>query len=311
VPPERAHDILAAMIPTREWVEVALDYRCNLRCLGCRACEDTGASLSPTDALAVLREARAARIANLWIGGGEPTLRPELPSLIAAARKLGFSRVLVQTNGVRLSYLEYAAALVHKGATDLSFNVKSHRAEVHDALGRSPGSHALLLKALANVSGLDVSVAADVLLARSSLPDLAATIDSFAERGISRFTLWLLSAADSDDAEVTREIPSFAELVAPVHEAFEVAARRGVELVSLHTPPCTLAPEHRAQYLPAAKLRLQVVDPSGRSFPLESSPFEGGRYVDSCSRCSARQGCAGLREDHLRLHGAGDLEALD
>lgn len=299
------------MIDAREWVEVALDYRCNLRCLGCRACEDSGASLSPTDVLAVLREARTAGIANLWIGGGEPTLRPELPKLIAAARKLGFRRVLVQTNGVRLSYAQYAAALVHSGATDLSFNVKSHRADVHDALGRSPGSHELLLKALANVSALDVSLAADVLLARSSLPELPATIDAFAERGIRRFTLWLLSAADSDDAEVTREIPSFAELAAPLHEAFEVAARRGVELSSLHTPPCTLAAEHRARYLPAARLRLQVVDPSGRSFPLETSPFEGGRWVEGCARCSARQGCAGLREDHLRLHGSGDLAPLD
>lgn len=299
------------MTLTRDWIELALDYRCNLRCLGCRACEDSGASLSPKDAIALLREARAARIPNLWLGGGEPTLRPELPSLIAAARKLGFARVLVQTNGVRLAYPQYATALVSSGATDLSFNVKSHRAEVHDALGRSPGSHELLLKALANVSTLDVLLAADVLLSRSTLPDLATTIDAFAERGIRRFTLWLLSAADSDDAEVTREIPSFAELAAPVQAAFEVAARRGVELFTLHTPPCTLLPEHRAKYLPAAKLRLQVVDPSGRSFPLESSPFEGGRRIDECSRCSARRGCAGLRDDHLRLHGPAGVVAID
>lgn len=288
-----------------EWLELALDYRCNLRCLGCRACEGGDERLAAADALAILKSARARGASKLWIGGGEPTLRPELPKLIAAARALGFARVLLQTNGLRLAYASYAAALVDAGVTDVCFNVKSHRAEVNDALTRSEGSHALLLEGIANVAarGRDVRLAADVLLCRDTAPDLAETVRAFAARGIARFTLWLLSAVDSDDPEVARAVPRLDQVTGPIAEAGRVADALGVELVTLHTPPCTLAPSDRARYLPARSLRLLVVDPSGRSFPLESSPFEGGVYPESCRVCSVRDTCGGARADYLRLHG--------
>ncbi|MBI2392102.1 MAG: radical SAM protein [Deltaproteobacteria bacterium] len=290
-----------------EWLEIALDYRCNLRCLGCRACDGGDERLAAADALAILRGARARGVAKLWIGGGEPTLRPELPKLIAAARSLGFERVLLQTNGLRLAYASYAAAIVDAGLTDVSFNVKSLRAEVNDALTRTEGSQALLLEGIANVAavarGQGVRLAADVLLCRDTAPDLAETVRAFAARGITRFTLWLLSAADSDDPEVARAVPRLDQLTGPIADAGRVADALGVELVSLHTPPCTLAPSDRPRYLPARSLRLLVVDPSGRSFPLESSPFEGGVYPEPCRACPVRESCGGARADYLRLHG--------
>jgi MoaA/NifB/PqqE/SkfB family radical SAM enzyme len=293
-----------------DWVEIALDYRCNLRCLGCRACEDNGERLGPAEVLQVLREARARDVPNLWIGGGEPTLRADLASIIATSRALGFSRVLLQTNGVRLAYAPFAAAVVRAGVTDVSLNVKSHRAEVHDRLSRVEGSHALLLAGLANLRTSPVRIAADILLTRATVPDLAATVTDFANRGVTRFTLWLLSAADSADPAVAAEVPSLTELADPIAEAAAAADRYGAELVSLHTPPCTLRRDHRDRYLPARSLRLVVVDPSGRSFPLENSPFEGGTFLEACGRCTSRSTCSGARSDYLSLHGPAGLNPI-
>lgn len=303
----------SAAMPARaehDWVEVALDYRCNMRCLGCRACDDTGERLAAPDVLQILHEARARGVPNLWVGGGEPTLRDDLPSIVAAARALGFSRVLLQTNGLRLAYARYADALVRAGVTDFSFNVKSHRADVHDALGRREGSHALLLRAVDNVVAHGVRVSADVLLARSTVRDLEATVRDFAGRGVRRFTLWLLSSADADDPDVRSEVPTYEETRDPVRAASVAADALGVELVSLHTPPCTLPSEHRHRYLPARALRLVVIDPSGRSFPLEASPFEGGAYVDGCAGCASRSRCGGLRADYLSLHGPSGVDPI-
>lgn len=298
------------MDPEHDWVEIGLDYRCNLRCLGCRACEDTGERLTATDALAILREARANGVPNLWIGGGEPTLRPELCALVARARSMGFARVLVQTNGLRLAYPEFAAALVAAGVTDVSFNVKSHRDEVNDALTRSEGSLALLRQGIANVVAHGIRASADVLLTRSTAPDLDATLRAFAALGVSRFTLWLLSAADSADPAVAREVPMLSELQAPLLAAGLAADALGVELVSLHTPPCSLPIAQRHRYLPAHALKLVVIDPSRRSFPLESSPLEGGTFVEACGRCTQRRACAGLRRDYLDLHGSDGVTPL-
>lgn len=288
------------------WLELALDYRCNLRCLGCHACQDTGESMSTTAAILSIRQGRQRGSSRLWLGGGEPTLRDDLLVLVRAARAVGYDEVLLQTNGMRLSYPAYRDAIVAAGVGEVRFNVKSHRAELHDRISGAD-CHALLLTALTGMSGTGLKVSADVLVTRSTLPDLPELIPFFATRGVARFVLWLLSAADSTDADVAREVPTLSEIAPVLSLAAIAATAAGVDLKSLHTPPCTLPPNLRRLFEPASSLGLIVTGPDGRSFPLESSSFEGGAYLEGCGRCVERSRCGGPRADYLALHGASEF----
>jgi uncharacterized radical SAM superfamily Fe-S cluster-containing enzyme len=49
------------------------------------------------------RAMAAAGPCNLQLSGGEPTLRDDLPEIIETARKIGFSFIQVNSNGIRLS----------------------------------------------------------------------------------------------------------------------------------------------------------------------------------------------------------------
>ncbi len=300
----------------RRWLELALDYRCNLRCLGCHACHDTGERLSSNEALALLRSGRARGIDGLWLGGGEPTLRDDLLPLVRMARELGYANVTVQTNGMRLAYADYRAALIRAGVTEVRLNVKSHRAEVHDRLSGGEKSHALLLDAVTGFSGTDIRLTADVLCARSTVADLPETITFFASRGVHGFALWLLSASDAPGAQraehlaIAAEVPRIEELVPALAKASAEARRLCVELRSLHTPPCTLPANLRHLFMPAAALSLVVMGPDRRPFDLESSPFEGGAYLQGCSNCVERARCGGPRADYIQLHGEGEFVPL-
>ena len=299
----------AAVRPDVQWLELALDYRCNLRCLGCMACHGGDDALSGAMVRGLLENARRRHIPNLWIGGGEPTLRDDLLRVIATAKRLGFNRILLQTNGMRLAYGPYVDALVAAGVTDVSLNVKSHRAEVHDALSRRDGTHALLIAAVRELARTRLRRFADVLVTKSTAPDLPQTVRLFAGHGVSRFTLWLLSAADVDDAEVKAEVPKISELHDHLRAAAAAADAAGVELVTLHTPPCTLPPELRRRWQSVRDLRLEVVDPGGHAFPLDTSPFEGSQYA-LCDSCAMHVRCAGPRTDYMRIHGHGELVPL-
>ena len=288
-------------------LELALDYRCNLRCIGCRACEDRGERIAPERAAALLREARDAGATAAWLGGGEPTLREDLPALVKRARDLGLGEVIVQTNAMRLAYPAYARALVEAGVTEVRVNAKSARADVHDRLSGEQGAHALLVRALENLSALPVRVTADVLLARSTAPHVDETVAFFADRGVRSFALWLLYGGD---ASVDEEIPRIADVVPAFERAHALAQSRGLELVSFHTPPCTLPPALRAAWRPARDLGIEVVDPGGHRFALDTSPFEGGGHVETCAGCAVRERCGGPRADYVRLHGAGEFRAL-
>jgi MoaA/NifB/PqqE/SkfB family radical SAM enzyme len=307
----RALPTLARAPGAERWLELALDYRCNLRCLGCHACHDTGESMSTTTAVHTLRAARSRGVTALWLGGGEPTLRPDLLGLVRTARALGFEDVLLQTNGMRLAYADYRDAVLAAGVTEVRFNVKSHRAEVHDRLSGA-ACHTLLQTALAGLASTPakVLVSADVLLTRSSLPDLPDLVPFYAERGVVRFVLWLLSSADSTESAVLEDVPSYREIVPQLAVAAKRAAALGVRLESLHTPPCVLPPDLRHLFAPASELGLTVVGPDGDAFALEASPFEGGAFLEGCASCRERPRCGGPRADYLRLHGAADLVPL-
>lgn len=83
-----------------------ITWRCNLRCPVCFA--TAGETPPPDPTLAELTE-RFARIfaatgpVNVQLSGGEPTMRQDLPEVVAACRDVGFAFVQLNTNGLRLA----------------------------------------------------------------------------------------------------------------------------------------------------------------------------------------------------------------
>ncbi|WP_303720153.1 radical SAM protein [Malonomonas rubra] len=108
-------------------VELELTQRCNLRCPVCfMAADDNQANLATDLTLAEI-ERQLISIMNqcgpqtsIQLTGGEPTVREDLPDIIALCREIGFSAIEVNTNGVVISrdrnYLERLAA---SGATGI------------------------------------------------------------------------------------------------------------------------------------------------------------------------------------------------
>jgi uncharacterized radical SAM superfamily Fe-S cluster-containing enzyme len=95
--------------------------QCNLHCPVCFASSGTLPG-------SVLKKDRIARmLASLLerggpcpvqFSGGEPTLREDLPDIVALARNMGFAHIQINTNGIRLARDEaYAVALKEAGAS--------------------------------------------------------------------------------------------------------------------------------------------------------------------------------------------------
>jgi 7,8-dihydro-6-hydroxymethylpterin dimethyltransferase len=117
--------------------------RCNLACPVCFA--DSSSKAAETDpSLASLERSLAGLYAaagevNLQISGGEPTMRDDLPALIAAARSLGFTFVQVNTNGLRLASEDgYAETLRAAGLASVFLQFDGTSDDVYRALRGRP-----------------------------------------------------------------------------------------------------------------------------------------------------------------------------
>jgi MoaA/NifB/PqqE/SkfB family radical SAM enzyme len=265
--------------------------------------------MSAREIVDALRRGYSDGARSLWLGGGEPTLRRDVLATASAARRMGYTRVKLQTNGMMLAVAGNAARAASAGVTEVAFSIKGATAESHDRLTRTPGAHALLVEAMDAVRSVGLAMEGDVLVYRDTARELPAIVERYTARGVSVWRVWMLAA--TGDPEADAQVPRIAEVMPFLVEAMELEiSTREDFITSLHTPPCTVPQRHRRCLFFARELAMRVVNPGGHSFMLEASPMEGGRYLPGCDRCVYRPRCGGLREDYLARFGEGEFQPV-
>lgn len=116
-PAHKSHTVLSIIDVTN---------RCNLKCPICFANAATAGYLyEPTQdeirsMLKNLRDNQPVAPNSIQFSGGEPTVRDDLPDLIAMAKELGFHHIEVNTNGIRISKdVDFLKRLMDAGLSTL------------------------------------------------------------------------------------------------------------------------------------------------------------------------------------------------
>lgn len=204
--------------PTLTFVPVAGD--CNCRCEACPI-----EPAPPVTADTVRARAEAERPAVLVLTGpGEPTLHPDLPRLIHAARRGGAGDVALVTNGRALAYPRTAARIAGLRPAAVAVTLRHPEAATHDELVRVPGAHTQALAGIRNLaqqSGDHTAVLARAVPHPALRGQLARLWDQARAQGAT--ALWL----DGDDEALQREAAALHDAGAPVVVGGAVAALIG------------------------------------------------------------------------------------
>jgi MoaA/NifB/PqqE/SkfB family radical SAM enzyme len=123
-----------------EKVIINLTYECSNDCRFCAVGDRPRRHGDFRRFARLLRDYRRRGVRALDLDGGEPALFPGLLPLISLARRLGFERVTVTTNGRALADRGFAARLLLSGITELLVSLHGHRAGVHEHHTRRKGS---------------------------------------------------------------------------------------------------------------------------------------------------------------------------
>ena len=159
--------------------------QCNLRCPVCFA----AAGMEPRPApdrdqiTRMLEMVRAsAGLCPIQISGGEPTMRNDLPEIVALAQAMGFDFIQINTNGIRLAQDEaYGRALVDAGATAMYLQFDGVTGSVYDEI-RGADLLPLKLKALENCVKWQVGVILVPTVVKRVNDDQIGTIIQFAKK---------------------------------------------------------------------------------------------------------------------------------
>jgi len=113
--------------------DLALTYRCNLKCVHCYNESREKQELATEDWQTVLKLIWDLGVPHVIFTGGEATLRRDLADLIRFAESLGMVTGLL-TNGVRLADDDYLAGLMDAGLDHVQITLESHDEKIHNQM---------------------------------------------------------------------------------------------------------------------------------------------------------------------------------
>jgi len=165
-------------------MDLAITYRCNNDCAHCyNARERTFPGLSTPEWIEVLDRTWALGIPHVVFTGGEPTLHPDLPELIAHAERNGQITGL-NTNARRLADPRFVERLVEAGLDHVQITLESHDASIHDHMVRAPGAWQQTVRGLRNVLETPLYVMTNTTMLRDNALSLAQTLEFLSAEGV-------------------------------------------------------------------------------------------------------------------------------
>ncbi len=169
--------------------DLALTYGCNNACRHCyNEPGRTGHGELPTRAWQeVLERLRAIGVPYVIFTGGEPTLREDLPELVAHAESLGLV-CGVNTNGRRLADAALCRALADAGLDHVQVTLNSTRPEVHDRLSGAAAWHESV-EGLRQAKAAGLHVLTNTTLLRENVGEAAELPDFLHRLGVSTFAM--------------------------------------------------------------------------------------------------------------------------
>ncbi|MBI3158511.1 MAG: radical SAM protein [Chloroflexi bacterium] len=206
--------------------------------------------LSTHQWITVLDKAWQNGIPHVIFTGGEPTLRNDLPELIAHAERNGQVTGLL-TSGHRLSESGYLKALLTAGLDHTLITLTGEHLDAWGAISSFTYWKDLLKE--------DISVAAHITISNQNFGDVIQLFDRIAEAGISSISLTANSAS----------------LTQLLEQAREEAGRRGLDLIwdlpvpysAMNPVALELAQDAEERQIPGAGKAWLYVEPDGDVLP--------------------------------------------
>jgi radical SAM protein with 4Fe4S-binding SPASM domain len=314
--------------------EIAVTYRCQNKCLFCYAESPARGrdvpEMSTVEVKKIIdRIFDEAHCPTVSFTGGEPTLREDLPELIAYAKSKGM-RVNLITNGLRCAEAPYVEGLKAAGLDSAQVSLEGPTAEVHDAIVRHPGAFAQSSRAVHVLRAAGIHTHTNTTICGSNRQHLLDLVDYIADELHSEYFSMNVIISTGTALHHGEEDVTYTEVGPLIEQIQQRAQEKGLKLVWYSPIPyCIFNPVTHGQGSKSCACvdGLLSVAPDGELLPCSS--FERGignllqhpfaelwfspqaRYwrekkflPPACSQCTIKHICCGACPLYWEAHGS-------
>jgi MoaA/NifB/PqqE/SkfB family radical SAM enzyme len=229
-------------------------YKCNNRCTFCATGTRSQFDGNIDRQRELLVKYRKLGVSLLDFDGGEPTLNPNLFSLVAFARRIGYEKVNVTTNARMASYADFAERLVRSGVTSILTSIHGPDAQTHAQNVGVAAAFDQTCEGVRNIVRLApkrVELGANITVTKSNYKKLGAVADLVLDLGLSWFNIQFLTPFGRATSSIAPDTAEAAEEAMRVIDAFE--GRLRFQIINL--PFCFMPGYER--YLMGDMLKLE------------------------------------------------------
>ena len=168
-------------------VDLAITFKCQNSCIHCYA----GGSHETKELTTVQWKQVIDRLYHIGVfiltfTGGEPTLREDLPELLAYAQSKGLVTGLI-TNGRKLAKKEYVQKLEKAGLDFAQVTLESHKPKIHNHITGDAKSWEETVSSIKNLVPTQIYTTTNTTLNQHNVNDFLETIDFIKELGVGSF----------------------------------------------------------------------------------------------------------------------------
>lgn len=319
----------------RERLHISIGAVCNNNCVFCMEEDREGryvnnSAMTPTRVRWMLEQHVGAE--EVCFTSGEPTTRPELPQFVAWAKELGYPKISIMTNGRRVGYLPYAAALARAGMNRFYISIHGHTKKLHEGLTRTPESFEQTvagLDAIAKLKRFGVELHTSTVVTDRNLPHLLDIYRFLREHGVDQVVFNVMQANGRADTYFEQIFPRYTD-ISRQFERFlaEVGEKRPMAFL-VDIPLCTTVQlpdfnrgyvEKYLHYDAAEQVPLEVgksaeraAGGKGRGLVLitRADLDDAQRQKrEECQKCRYNPQCEGVWGNYLRRYGWGEFEPV-
>jgi len=223
-------------------IDVKCGFECNNRCRFCVQGDKRYeyGNKSTDEIKQTLAEGRKDAD-QIVFTGGEVTIRPDFPELVAHAKSLGFKVIQLQSNGRALASMEYARKVRDAGITEFSPAIHGPNPEIHDYLVNAPGAFKQTVKGVLNAKQLGLPVILNSVITLVNYRHLPAMARLFVSLHVDQYQFAFVHALGSAAKNWDEIVPRFRDIEPFVKEGLQVGIDAGVRVMTEAIPLCILS----------------------------------------------------------------------
>lgn len=286
-------------------IDIKVTFRCNNKCDFCAQGHKREMQTDRTvervynDLAAAYK--RGSR--DVVFTGGEPTLHPQIIDFVTMAKKLGYDKIQLQTNGRTFAYIGLLERLKAAGANEMGPSLHGAKPETHDGLTRAPGSFRQTVTGIKNAASLGMTVITNSVITSANyreLPELAALLVRLGVRQYQFAFVHIIGTALENKKWI---VPKKSDVMPWVKKGLDIGIKKGVLCFTEAIPFCLMKGYEQCvaeQIIPEGP----VAD--GEKFIESYGDYrrnEGKTKAPSCKTCGHFKICEGPWREYPELYG--------